>query len=265
MDGERSVPDLAQAPEVILDSVRSAQLEAVWARDDGSPSVWKVCRGGSTVAFLKVDVDLAGEADRLRWLKDRLPVPEVLEIASGADARDWLLTAALPGVMACDPIGEDPGRVIEVLGETLQKIHSLPVSTCPFGSPAESGLADSRRRLAAGETWRCWHPFRKDWVSAADLLEELELDSPEAEAATVIHGDYCLPNVLMRDGQLTGILDAGHLGGGDPGFDIVSADGSGRRNLGEAWDLDRFLAAYGSRPDPNRLRWLTMLRALLWS
>ena len=256
-------PSFELAPEVVLAEIRSADPQPVWVRDDGATTVWRVSRKGGGDAFLKVDVDLLGEAERLRWLRGQLPVPEVLAVGSGLDSRDWLLTHGLPGVMAANPVGEEPSRVIEVLGETLRTIHSIPVTSCPFISPVGSELEDARRRLRDGVRWQCWHPFHARWVPAPKLIEELEGHDPGQASTATIHGDYCLPNVLLADGRLTGVLDLGHFGQGDPGFDLVAADGSGRRNLRQDWDFDRFLAAYGAQPDPARLRWLRLLRASL--
>src|SRR5260370_34572936 len=38
----------------------------------------------------------------------------------------------------------------------------------------------------------------------------------------LVHGDYCLPNVLVMDGVLTGLIDVGQTGLGDPRVDLAA-------------------------------------------
>jgi aminoglycoside phosphotransferase len=48
---------------------------------------------------------------------------------------------------------------------------------------------------------------------------------PFGEAApgnVLIHGDYCLPNVLVDDGRMTGLVDVGRAGLGDPRDDLAA-------------------------------------------
>ena len=38
---------------------------------------------------------------------------------------------------------------------------------------------------------------------------------------TLIHGDFCLPNILVKDNKITGFIDLGDSGIGDPWFDYA--------------------------------------------
>jgi aminoglycoside phosphotransferase len=61
----------------------------------------------------------------------------------------------------------------------------------------------------------------------------------------VIHGDYCLPNVLMQDGKLSGLLDVGLAGLGDPREDLAAGVWTLQYNFGVGHARD-FLDAYGA-------------------
>ncbi len=63
----------------------------------------------------------------------------------------------------------------------------------------------------------------------------------------LIHGDFCLPNVLVRDGELSGLVDVGGAGLGNPEDDLAAGVWTLRYNYGQG--LARtFLDAYGWPP-----------------
>ena len=61
------------------------------------------------------------------------------------------------------------------------------------------------------------------------------------------HGDYCLPNVLVRDGELTGLVDVGGAGLASPEVDLAAGVWTLRYNYGEGF-ARVFLDAYGWPP-----------------
>jgi kanamycin kinase len=60
----------------------------------------------------------------------------------------------------------------------------------------------------------------------------------------LLHGDYCLPNVLVDQGRLTALVDLGRSGIGDPRDDFAAALWSLHYNYGPGYARD-FLEAYG--------------------
>jgi aminoglycoside phosphotransferase len=73
----------------------------------------------------------------------------------------------------------------------------------------------------------------------------------------LIHGDYCLPNVLVEQGRLTALVDLGKSGIGDPRDDFAAALWSLHYNFGHGFARE-FLDAYGATPmtdsDIERMR-----------
>jgi kanamycin kinase len=63
----------------------------------------------------------------------------------------------------------------------------------------------------------------------------------------LIHGDYCLPNVLVEDGHLSGLIDLGGAGLGDPQDDLAAGVWTLQYNYG-AGHAREFLDAYGWPP-----------------
>jgi aminoglycoside phosphotransferase len=78
-----------------------------------------------------------------------------------------------------------------------------------------------------------------------------------AEGHVLIHGDYCLPNVLVEDGRLTGVVDVGRAGLGDPRDDLAAGLWSLHYNYGHGHG-NQFLESYGATAmtdrDMERLR-----------
>jgi aminoglycoside phosphotransferase len=63
----------------------------------------------------------------------------------------------------------------------------------------------------------------------------------------LVHGDYCLPNVLVTGGVLTGLIDVGQTGLGDPSQDLAAGVWSLQYNFGPGHGPE-FLDAYGAPP-----------------
>jgi kanamycin kinase len=65
--------------------------------------------------------------------------------------------------------------------------------------------------------------------------------------SVLIHGDYCLPNVLVSAGRLSGIVDVGRSGLGRPDDDLAAGVWTLQYNFGPGFAAD-FLEAYGWPP-----------------
>lgn len=63
----------------------------------------------------------------------------------------------------------------------------------------------------------------------------------------LIHGDYCLPNVLVHDGKLSGLVDVGGSGLGNPEDDLAAGVWTLQYNYGKGF-ARTFLDAYGWPP-----------------
>ena len=62
---------------------------------------------------------------------------------------------------------------------------------------------------------------------------------------TLLHGDYCLPNIMLTDWQFSGFIDVGNGGVGDRHVDLFWGTWTLNFNLKTDRYRDRFLDAYG--------------------
>jgi aminoglycoside 3'-phosphotransferase-1 len=222
-------------PDAIADPLGDRRLVAI---DDGQSGADVYRVGGDGAAYyLKIGRGaaaalVADEAARLAWLAGRVPAPRVVA-ASEADGTSWLLTSAVPGVSAGDYIKADRREravpVARALAMFLRRLHALATDDCPFDSSVAAWLPVVRRLVADGavdvEDFDAEHA---DW-SAARVLAKVEALAGHARGQVVVHGDFSLGNLILReDGTVAGCVDVGRLGVGDPYRDIFI----GWRDLG---------------------------------
>jgi kanamycin kinase len=211
------------------------------------------------VAPVDWEPSLTGERARLEWAGSRLPVPRVLDHGR-SDGIEWLLTEELPGVDATRAeVRGDPASLVTWLAGGLRDFHEVSPRDCPFDFTLGPALAHVRRRVGAGlvDPGRHFRPEHRH-LTPSEALEKLESDRPSSEDVVVCHGDYCLPNVLITGGRVSGYLDLGELGLADRWWDLAAATWSVTWNLGPGWE-DALLQAYGVAPDPDRLRYYRLL------
>ena len=63
----------------------------------------------------------------------------------------------------------------------------------------------------------------------------------------LVHGDYCLPNVLVHEGRFSGLVDVGGAGLGNPEDDLAAGVWTLQYNYGKGF-ARTFLEAYGWPP-----------------
>lgn len=109
------------------------------------------------------------------------------------------------------------------LARLLRTLHR----SAPPGAPANPFRGVPLRRRSDDELERRFGEMEGD-LSADDLrtLRELwarGLDSSECERPVWLHGDLHPGNVLVRRGEIAGIIDWGDLTAGDPATDLAAA------------------------------------------
>ena len=168
---------------------------------------------------------------------------EILEYLSLEE--DWLLSARVAGedCTHADYLA-DPKRLCDLLALRLRMLHEMPTSDCPVQNRMEGYFSTAEENYALG---------LYDLSYAADV----GLDTPEGAIAllregkgalkneVLLHGDYCLPNVMLDRWRFSGFIDLGNGGVGDRHVDLYWGAWTLRFNLKTDRFRDRFLDAYG--------------------
>lgn len=202
------------------------------------------------------------ESDRERaayaWLAGRLPVPRVYE-AFEEGGFNYLLMERLPGEMACAPERlAHPEDTARLLAEGLRMLWR--VDACPFDERLPGKLARARGRLEAGlvDASEMEPETLRRFGTPQAALRFLERNRPPEEPAFT-HGDYCLPNVFLRGGTVSGFIDLGRAGAGDRWQDIALCVRSMRHNFGSDVGTAPLFEALGLARDEERIDYFILL------
>ncbi len=203
--------------------------------------------------------ELSAEIARMDWLQGRLPVPVVVD--SGVeDNWAWLLMSEVPGRPLHDRCFSGRSyQVARLLAGGLKQLHSLPVSECPFDMRLERMLSMAHDHLVDGKVDEDDFDSSQAGRSAKELWDEVLERRPTAEDLVVVHGDYCLPNVVAREEMISGFLDLGRTGVADRYRDLALVTRSLASN-GHAAAVDAFFEAYGlTKVDHEKIEFYRLL------
>lgn len=163
--------------------------------------------------------------------------------------RDYLLTRRIPGE-DCTHFTDEPERLTDTLAAIMRALHESDAVGCVEVLP--NMIEESVKRRGAG-VFHASEVF--GIVSPDEAWETIERGAGRLRADTLIHGDFCLPNVILDGWRFSGFVDVVNGGISDRHFDIADCVWSLWYNLGTDRFTDRFLDAYGrERIDPDCLR-----------
>jgi aminoglycoside phosphotransferase len=219
-------------------------------------------RQGRVPLILKIAPDLDAERRRLEWLKDYLPVPEVVAFASDGDA-DYLLMTRFGGEDGTSEIlRRQPGRLVDLMAEALRMVHAVPVDDCPFSYDIDTLIDIAEQRVRNGLLKAGTFAPRYLNASPNQLLEALHRLRPTETNTAFTHGDPSLPNFMFDNDQVNGIIDVGLAGISDPYWDLAVASRTIAWNIGGYW-IRPFFEAYGANLDTSKVEFFTLLDELV--
>lgn len=219
---------------------------------------------GSKELFLKSSKlnSMKREYENTNFLNLKAVAPKVLEYIN-YNGKDYLLTERIPGE---DGISgnhmDNPKKLAEVFGESLRMLHSISTEECPNKNRTLEIIEEARLNVenGGGDLEQLKSSFNLSIEEALNEMEKLvgcEIDD------VILHGDYCLPNIIMDNFKFTGFIDLGYGGVGDKHWDIYWGIWTLRFNLGTDEYKDIFLKAYGlDEINEDRLKLCGLLAGL---
>jgi kanamycin kinase len=262
-------PAPAPAPPPELARIAPGWTATLAYRLVPSLTTWRLAGPDGAVRFAKVSTGgarhptLRGEAERMVWAAAYLPVPVVV-VVEELGGTTVLLTEALPGHDATRPVWRtDLPALVRALGRGLRDFHeAVGEEWCPFRFDLGRALAHVEERVRRGDVDPAGFHDEHAHLTPASALAALEALAPDDEDLVVCHGDFCAPNVLLRDWRVTGFVDLGELGAADRWWDVAVGAWSAGWNFGE--DLEPvFYEGYGIAADPARIRFFRLLYDLV--
>ncbi len=178
---------------------------------------------------------------------------------------DLLLTRAVAGD-DCTTARylEDPRRLCDTVAERLRMLHELNASDCPVCDRVGEYLRLAEANYLSDNYNKEHFPDSFGYRSGEEAYGVLTGGGHLLKNEVLIHGDYCLPNIMLYNWDFSGFIDVDHAGLGDRHIDLFWGEWSMRFNLmmhgkmaeGEADRYAaRFLDAYGrEKIDKEMLR-----------
>ncbi|MBQ2876356.1 MAG: aminoglycoside 3'-phosphotransferase [Clostridia bacterium] len=179
---------------------------------------------------------------------------EVLEYATLGEF-DWLLTRAVRGEDCThSSYLSEPERLAKLIGSSLRALHELDASSCPVQNKMQEYVALAEENYRTGNYDSSHFPDSFGYRSAEDAIAVLREGKHLFASDTLLHGDYCLPNIMLDDWRLSGFIDLGAGGVGDRHVDLFWGAWTLGFNLGTDKYRDLFFDAYGrDKIDPDLL------------
>ena len=185
------------------------------------------------------------------FFKKGLGAPEVVRYLEGE--RDWLLTTHVAGedCTHADYLA-DPKRLCDLLAVKLRELHETDFSGCPIIDHTANYLATAEKNYRNGQFDLSYFDETSTPDEAWHLLQE---GKHLLKTDTLLHGDYCLPNVMLDNWNFSGFIDLGNGGVGDRHVDLYWGAWTLKFNLGTDEYRQRFFDAYGrDRVDEDVIR-----------
>ena len=236
------VPDLASFPAqfrpllqgtAVYDSSCSRQAKVYFIDRDGGLYLKTAAKGR-----------LQREAELTRFFHSKGLSAQVLSYES-LEA-DWLLTTRIPGEDCIHQTYlDDPKRLSDTTAELLRMLHEQDPLGCPVPDRTAEYLATARRNYEAKAYDMSLFPDNWGYATPEEAWRVLEENGRYLCADTLLHGDYCLPNILLDNWRFSGFIDLDAGGVGDRHLDLFWGTWSLNFNLKTDVYTNRFLDAYG--------------------
>ena len=236
------VPLLAGAP--VWNSSCSPEARVLYIEKEGGLYLKSAAEG-----------TLAREAEMTRFFHSRGMGAEVLDYFSEA-GRDWFLTAAIKGEdLTHELYTSNPKRLCDVLAERLRMLHECSTEGCPVQDHTAEYLARAEKNHQNGNYDISLFPDNWGYTSPEEAWAVVEKNGHLLERNTLLHGDYCLPNVMFDGWKFASFIDVGNGGIGDRHVDLFWGAWTLSFNLHTDEYRERFFDAYGrDRVDEEMLR-----------
>lgn len=206
--------------------------------------VYYVEREGGCFLKIAEQGSLQREATITEYFYKRGLSAEVMYYGSGE--RDFLVTSRIFGEDCTHPgYLSDPKRLTDTIAYKLRELHELDAQDCPITDRMSSYFNTVRENYERGVFDPAYLEPKLGSMSRESALA-LALDGErEMNSRVLMHGDYCLPNIMLDTWRFSGFIDLGSGGIGDRHVDLFWGAWTLLYNLGTDNYRDRFFDAYG--------------------
>ena len=207
--------------------------------------VYFIDRDGGYYLKLAKSGTLAREADMTKYFHSKRLATEVMTYYNLGE-RDLLVTRAVQGEdLTHERYLSEPERLAETTGTLLRALHETSAQGCPVTDRMSEYLALAEKNYRTGNYDKEHFPDSFGYRSAEEAWRVLSDGREALKNEVLLHGDYCLPNVMLDGWEFSAYIDLGNGGLGDRHIDLFWGTWTLAFNLGTDKYRERFLDAYG--------------------
>lgn len=163
-----------------------------------------------------------------------------------ANDKDYLITERVPGQDCThEKYLSSPQKLCDTIAVGLRMLHDKPNVNCPIQDRTWPYIRSVLNGYAGGNYDGTLFEGLWEFPSDQETWQMAKAGFGSLENDALIHGDYCLPNILLDDWKFSGFIDLGNAGIGDRHIDILWGIWTMKYNLNTARYTDRFIDAYG--------------------
>ena len=185
------------------------------------------------------------EASLAKFFESRGLTARVLHYQTVGE-KDYLITERVPGEDATfSAYLDEPKKLCKVLAESMRMLHTAEVQGCPVENRMADYFATVEDRYCKGMFDPSIYSGGEGFKTAEEAFRMVQESRHLFESNTLIHGDFCLPNVMLDNFAFSGFIDLGNGGVGDRHIDLFWCAWSLWYNLRTDRYTDYFFDAYG--------------------
>ena len=190
---------------------------------------------------------LAREAEMTAFFNKKGLGAQVIDYISDNDTgRDWLLTLRVVGEDCVHPdYLADPKRLSVLTAELLRTLHETSFEGCPLPDHTARYLDTVEKNYKNGMFDTHFLHGSSPFTTADEAYAVVNANRHRFKRDTLLHGDYCLPNIMLDNWRFSGFIDLGNGGVGDRHIDIFWGVWTLIYNFKTDAYCSRFLDAYG--------------------
>ncbi|MBE6583545.1 MAG: aminoglycoside 3'-phosphotransferase [Ruminococcaceae bacterium] len=207
--------------------------------------VYFIDRDGGYYLKLANKGELWAEARMAKYFHSKGLGAEVLDYQS-LGGRDLLLTARVAGEDCTHAqYLADPKRLCDLIATKLRELHETDASDCPVKNRMDGYIALAEKNYLSDSYDKSHFPDSFGYRSGEEAYAAFCAGKSTLKNEVLLHGDYCLPNIMLYDWRFSGFIDVGQGGIGDRHVDLFWGAWTLMFNLGTDAYRERFFDAYG--------------------
>jgi aminoglycoside phosphotransferase len=204
---------------------------------------------------------LVRENTALEWLEHKhITVPKVLNyFKDEGNGQVYLLLSVIDGLPAQRVTDLSKQEILQLVAEAMKQFHSINFQGSENLRTLEQDLTHIQSIINLNLIKRS-----KFWATNNDKTPEevyayLRKLQYKFSKDVIVHGDYCLPNIIIAK-ESYGFIDVGDCGPGDPYKDFSAMEVSITRNFGKEW-IDVFYKYYDQKinVDPQKIKYFQLI------